>query len=236
MNHPTTTMTTTTQDRHDAAASTWPRVICSVSPRNRDCCADALRVAGFVVTATANGARETMELALHYRPDLLLIDASGDDHAAFALAAAVAHRLPHVPVALLGPVREPHLELRAVLSGARAYVATTWDEAMMRTLRAVARGEASTSSTVTGMLVECLQAIPTAGRGVRPIHSPLTDREWEVLDRLSAGRSPAAVACELDVAADTVQSHVKRICRKLGVRSYADAVARADRLIVQAAA
>jgi two-component system nitrate/nitrite response regulator NarL len=230
-----TTMDVTPAGR-GATTATRPRVICAVSSLDRDRCADALRSAGFVVTAMAGDCRETMELAVHYRPDLLLVDAIGNHPAAIALAETVTRRLPHIHVALVGAEPEPHLEMRAVLSGACAYVSASWDDEMMRTLRAVAQGEVSTSPTVTGMLIERMRTIPAAGHGVRPIHSPLTNREWEVLDRLSAGLSPTAVAEEMDVATDTVQSHLKRLCRKLDVRSYADAVARADRLIVQAAA
>lgn len=225
-----------TPARHSATTPSRPRVICAVSSLDRDRCADALRDGGFVVTAVTGDRRETLELAMHYRPDLLLVDATRDDPAAIALAETVTRRLPRIHVALVGAAPEPHLEMRAVLSGAHAYVPASWDDAMMQTLRAVARGEASTSPTVTGMLIERLRAMPAAGHGVRPIHSPLTNREWEVLDRLSAGLSPAAVAQEMNVASDTVACHLKRLCRKLGVRSYVDAVARADRLIVQAAA
>jgi two-component system nitrate/nitrite response regulator NarL len=217
-------------------SSTPVRVICVVSSLDRDRCVDALRGARFVVPAVAADGREAMELALHYRPDLLLVDAMLDGLGALALVERARQRLPDMHVALVSAEPAPQMEMRAVLSGAHAFVVATWDEDMMRTLRTAARGDVATSPAVTGMLIQLLRTMPSAGAGIRPIRSPLTNREWEVLDRLSAGLPPVAVAREMHVSGETVHSHVKRICRKLGVRDYAEAVARADGLIVQAVA
>ena len=66
--------------------------------------------------------------------------------------------------------------------------------------------------------------------GLRPIDSPLTAREWEVIELLAPGHSTDHVADVLVVSIETVRSHVKNIMRKLGVNSRADAVAAAERL------
>jgi DNA-binding CsgD family transcriptional regulator len=62
------------------------------------------------------------------------------------------------------------------------------------------------------------------------VKSPLTRREWEVIDLLAAGHSPDAIADALVVSRETVLSHVKNLMRKLGVHSRADAVAAAERV------
>jgi len=58
----------------------------------------------------------------------------------------------------------------------------------------------------------------------------LSKREREVLRLLAEGASYAQVAQRLGISAHTVTSHVKNIYRKLGVRTAAEAVARAREL------
>ena len=58
----------------------------------------------------------------------------------------------------------------------------------------------------------------------------LSAREREVLRLLAEGASYAEVAQRLGISAHTVTSHVKNCYRKLGVRTAADAVARAREL------
>ena len=58
----------------------------------------------------------------------------------------------------------------------------------------------------------------------------LSKREREVLGLLAEGASYAQVAQRLGISAHTVTSHVKNIYRKLGVRTAAEAVARAREL------
>ena len=65
---------------------------------------------------------------------------------------------------------------------------------------------------------------------MRPVKSPLTAREWEVIDLLKATRSTDEIAAELVLSTETVRSHVKNILRKLKVRSREEAVAAADRM------
>lgn len=65
---------------------------------------------------------------------------------------------------------------------------------------------------------------------MRPVKSPLTPREWEVIDLLKAPRSTDEIAADLVLSTETVRSHVKNILRKLDVRSRQDAVAVADRM------
>lgn len=47
----------------------------------------------------------------------------------------------------------------------------------------------------------------------------LTRREAEILELLQAGRSNGEIAQELHVSIETVRTHVRRVLRKLGVRS-----------------
>ena len=83
---------------------------------------------------------------------------------------------------------------------------------------------------MTKQLIEHVRARPSGLAGMRPVRSPLTAREWEVIDLLRDGRSTEAIADDLVLSIETVRSHVKNILRKLDVRSREEAVAAADRM------
>jgi DNA-binding NarL/FixJ family response regulator len=83
---------------------------------------------------------------------------------------------------------------------------------------------------MTKKLIEQVRRAPDGVAGMRPVRSPLTAREWEVIDMLRDGRSTEAIADDLVLSIETVRSHVKNILRKLDVRSREDAVVAADRM------
>lgn len=53
----------------------------------------------------------------------------------------------------------------------------------------------------------------------------LSKRELEILELISWGYSDKEIACNLNISARTVQTHVTRIVIKLGARNRPNAVA-----------
>jgi NarL family two-component system response regulator LiaR len=191
----------------------------------------ALQAAGMTVVAEAKNGREAVQLALHYRPDVVVMDVVMPELDGLLATRQILKAQPDQLVVVLTGGAEHELGLLALQAGAVGFLSKEVDiDALPRALEGVRRGEAAISREMTRRLVESYRATAHGATGLRPIKSPLTPREWEVIELLKPDRSPEHVADTLVLSIETVRSHIKNIMRKLDVHSRADAVAAAERL------
>jgi DNA-binding NarL/FixJ family response regulator len=174
---------------------------------------------GVEVAGEAVDGADAVAKVAELRPDVVLMDVRmpGVD------GVAATRRL--VQAGLVGPDAAAVLVLTtfgldgvvqdALRAGASGFLLKDADpEELVRAVRNVAAGDAVLDPAVTRQVLEGL------GRP-RPARDPaaldtLTDRERAVLAQLALGRSNHEIAARLDVAEETVKSHVKRLLAKLG--------------------
>jgi DNA-binding NarL/FixJ family response regulator len=197
--------------------------------RIRDAFLDALERADIGVVPVADAAA-TLELARQQRPDIVLDDelpGIGDVGGSQKLAAEI----PDSEVVVLAGRFDRGSGVRAVLAGAAGYISRgIAAEALPRIVRAVIRGETAIPRTLTTALIERYRMLARSQVGMRPMTTPLSSREWEMLDPMATGASPREAATELVVPLETVQSREQHILAKLGVHSRAAAIVIAQKL------
>jgi DNA-binding NarL/FixJ family response regulator len=182
------------------------------------------------VVAEATTGREAVELASFYRPEVVVMDDRVSGLDGIEVTRRIHERAPGVCVVLLAGSHDNERALKSLRAGAVGYLSKEVElDALPRVLRGVLGGEAAISRRLTMALVESYRSSPRGGVGLRPVRSPLTDREWEVLDLLSDGAGTEDIAHTLVLSTETVRSHLKNLYRKLGVRSREQAVAEARR-------
>jgi DNA-binding NarL/FixJ family response regulator len=218
--------------KNENSATDRPRVLVADPDRlARRALTDSLRSdGGFAVIGQASDGIEAVELAAHYRPDLVLIATSltGD---AIAVCERIVNRTPETRVVMLATSPDLELEMRAVRAGASGFVIKSAEvETIKRALAIVGSGHAIISPELTGVLVDRLRRTPADGTGTRPVKSALTNREWEILDLMCGQMGTREIADALFLSPETVNSHVKNVLKKLGVHSRAAAVEAASLL------
>jgi NarL family two-component system response regulator LiaR len=195
-----------------------------------------LRRAGLTVVAEAKNGREAVQLALHYRPDVVLMDVVMPELDGILATRQILKVQPDQLVVVLTGEDEREFGLPALEAGAVGFLSKEVDvDALPRTIEGVLRGEAAISREMTRRLIDRYRGTAHSAAGLRPIKSPLTPREWEVIELLQPDRSPEHVADTLVLSTETVRSHIKNIMRKLDVHSRADALVAAERLRMEVA-
>lgn len=178
-------------------------------------------VDGFEVLGEASDAVAAVTAAGELNPDVVVMDLDMPGGGAVATERVV-RTCPGVRVLMLTMHADPVRVRQALAAGARGYVVKDAPpDDILRAIEAVHADQAILDPAVTGALLAGGDAIR------RPAFPQLTEREHDVLERMSAGAANDAIALRLGISVKTVQNHVSNVLLKLGVSTRAAAVARA---------
>jgi two-component system, NarL family, response regulator LiaR len=195
-------------------------LICDQDPLVRRVVRDALAGHSITVVAEAGDGREAVELASRHQPDVVLTDLVLPELDGPTAIRRIVSASPLVRVVVLTAAKDAETGITALKAGASGYVTKDVDlSTLPRIVAAVASGEPAVSRAFVSVLIDRLRAAPEGNAGLRPVRSPLTPREWEVLDLLCAGFSVDEVTDVLVLSSETTRSHLQRAMRKLGVHS-----------------
>ena len=206
-------------------------IVVDDDPLARRVVKDTLQSAGITVIAEAGDGREGAELALYYRPDVVVMDLVMPGTDGLNATRRILEEHPECRIVVLSSTDDDELGIMSLRAGAVGFMSKTIGlDALPRALHAAHQGEPIISRRLTMKLVDGFRRIREDGSGMRPVRSPLSSREWEVLDHMCKGRTTDEIADELVVSVETVRSHVKSVLRKMGVRSRQEAIDATRRL------
>jgi two-component system nitrate/nitrite response regulator NarL len=179
--------------------------------------------AGIKVAGHTANADEAVRLLREERPDLAIMDLRMSPVDGHRLLTRVRAEGIDTPVVVLTMSDSQEDLSRAFRAGVRGYLLKDMDpDEVIDAIRRAARGEMVVSPAMAVKLVDLL--LPSQHGTTRADYmKSLTDREREILEHLSNGKSNKAIALSLGISHDTVKLHVRHILSKLGLRSRVEA-------------
>ena len=167
-----------------------------------------------VVGEAADGA-EAAELADQLGPDVVLMDIRMPGMGGVEATRRLLASHPGAIVVMLTMGEDVEGVAAAVSAGARGYMVKDASREETATVLSLATAApAHRSGTVVPLPVRQHPGSPT-----------LSEREIEVLEGMSRGKSNAQIGRELFLSEDTVKTHARRLFRKMGAADRAQAVA-----------
>jgi DNA-binding NarL/FixJ family response regulator len=171
------------------------------------------------VLARVDDPRRAPRLVDDVRPQVVLAGLGRDRDAVLAVLPELTTRVPGAPVlAVSGPgSTDPAADvLAAVRAGARGYVVADGDsDALADALRRTADGEAVFGAGLAEVVLE------EYSRPADPAQVRLTPREADVLRLVVEGLTARQTATRLVLSPRTVENHVQRVLRRLGLPNRA---------------
>lgn len=177
-----------------------------------------------VISEATTGA-EAIQQAEKYQPDVILMDIQMPDLNGIEATRQIVQTSPHIGIIIVTMFEDDESLFAAMRAGARGYVLKGADQdEMLRTIRAVARGEALFGPATAARLMTFFKPANSLAAAAFP---GLTDREIEVLRLLAKGLGNQEIADRLVISVKTVRNHVSNIFSKLQVVDRVQAVIRA---------
>lgn len=143
--------------------------------------------------------------------DLLVLDLSMPGRNGLELIKLVKAERAQLPILVFTMHQEEQYAVRAMRAGAAGYLTKEADgDLLLAAMRKVARGGVYVSPKVAELLATDVSRPQHA-----PLHTLLSNREFEVFRLIVGGRSLTAIAADLNLSIKTVSTHKSHIMDKL---------------------
>jgi two-component system, NarL family, invasion response regulator UvrY len=171
------------------------------------------------VVAEAANPSEALAVLKEKRIDVILLDLALGTQSGMELLKSVKAKMPQVRVVILSAFGEDQYAVQALKAGADGYLnKESAPESLIAAVRRVAAGNKYISPNLAEKLAGGLTGAQAQA------HEKLSDREFQILRMIAAGKSLVAIAEELHVSTKTVTSHRSRLLEKMGVATNADLI------------
>lgn len=175
---------------------------------------------GFDVVAEVSTGPEALAYATTHPCDVVLLDISMPGMNGLEALKQLHSERPALPILVLSIYPSEQFAIRSFRAGASGYLCK---EASSDRLVEAVRKVHSGGRYVSPEFAERLVIESSDGPG-RLGHERLSDREFQVLRALAAGRTVGEVARQLQISVKTVSTHRANLLRKLGLRTTADLI------------
>jgi DNA-binding NarL/FixJ family response regulator len=174
-----------------------------------------IRLAGEAATG-----QETLRLVRSEECDVLVLDITMPDISGFDILRALKQELPGLPVLVLSIHAEDQYAVRCLRAGAAGYLTKeSAPEELVKAIRQIVAG----GKYVSRGLAESL-AMRLNETSDRPRHETLSDREFQVLQLMGAGKTATEIADALSLSVKTVSTYRGRLLKKLALKSNAEVI------------
>jgi DNA-binding NarL/FixJ family response regulator len=175
----------------------------------------------YEVVGDYNNCRDAVNITRVYKPDVVLMDIDMPGENGIKGVSKVKETRPQTAVIMYTVFEDEEKLFQCLCAGANGYLLKkTEPEKIFEAIRDVMQGGAPMSPSIAKKVIQSFQPAKTG----QQYH--LTERELEVLQLLTKGHSTKVIADKLDIAFNTVRSHLKNIYVKLHVNCGKEAIAK----------
>jgi DNA-binding NarL/FixJ family response regulator len=176
---------------------------------------------GMQVVGEAEDGRNVIQLAEQLSPDIILMDIAMPNLNGVEATRFILKENPKVRIIALSVHFDKHFVTEMLKAGASGYVLKSclFDE-VLRAIQTVGAGDYYLSPKIAAIVVDDYKYYMETANKSAAVR--LTERERQVVQLLTEGKSTKQIALQLHVSPKTVDSNRRQIMNKLGVFSVAE--------------
>jgi DNA-binding NarL/FixJ family response regulator len=163
-------------------------------------------------------AEEMIKKVMNSKWDVVVSDMSMPGRSGLDALQQIKQIQPDLPVLILSIHPEEHYALRVLKAGASGYLSKgSASDELVKAVQTVLLGKKYISASVAEKLASSFSS-DTAKHG----HELLSDREFDVMKLLAAGKSVSEIADILSLSVTTISTYRARIMTKMNLKTNSD--------------
>ncbi len=175
---------------------------------------------GMKVIGGADNGRETVRLVQELKPDVVIMDITMPDLNGIEATHQIKKKAPKTKVLCLSMHSDRKYVLEMFRAGASAYLLKNCAfMELIRAINTVTVNQFYVSPEIAHLVIE--ESLSNQADTKSSIRSVLTVKELQVLQLIAEGHNIKETALLLNKSAKTIETHRRRIMKKLNIRSMA---------------